>query len=135
MSFIVMEVNYGTIDSDYSTCHGYYIIIFSSSPYTLQADLSIDGQVIYSGEIVFEGTYFFININCHYYYFQKNKSNNTIVSLRTIINGNVNVICYDSNVVVPSYLRCILQKCFSTFSPLYVPTEEHDNIMDENNQR
>ena len=62
-----MEGNYGTIDADVSTYHGYYIIRFSSSPYTLQADLSIYGQFISSGEMVCEGNYFSININSHYY--------------------------------------------------------------------
>ena len=42
-----------------------------------------------------EGTYFFlININYRYYILQKTKSINTVVSLSTIINGNVNVTCY-----------------------------------------
>ena len=40
------------IDADDYSCHGYYIIKFSSSPYTLQEDLSIDGQVISSGEML-----------------------------------------------------------------------------------
>ena len=46
ISFIIMEDEYGVIDTDDSSCHGYYIINFSSFPYTLQADLSIDGKVI-----------------------------------------------------------------------------------------
>ena len=74
MSLIVTEVKYGAIDNDDSSCHGYYIIKFYSSPYTHQADLSIDGQVISSGKIVCEGTYFFpININSHYYVFTINQ--------------------------------------------------------------
>ena len=49
MSLISIEGKYGAIDTDNSSCNGYYIIKFSSSPYTLQADMSIDGQVISSG--------------------------------------------------------------------------------------
>ena len=56
--------NYGAIDADDSSFNGYYIIKFPLSTYTLQTDLSIGGQVISSGEMVFEGTYLFpININ------------------------------------------------------------------------
>ena len=67
-----MEVNYGDIDADDYTCHGYYIIKFSLYTYTLQEDLSIYGQVVYSGDMVCKGTYFFpININYHYYVLQK----------------------------------------------------------------
>ena len=53
----------------------------------------------------------------------------------TIINGNVNVIFYDSKVVVPSSSRYISQKYLSTLPPLHVAIEEHDNVMDENNRR
>ena len=72
--------------------------------------MSIDGQVIYSGGMVCEGTYLFlIDIHSCYYFLQENKSNNTIVCLGTIINVNVNVIFYYSKGVIPYYLRSILQ--------------------------
>ena len=63
MSLVSIEGNYGAIDADDSTCKSYYIIRISSSPYTLQSDLSIYGQVIYSGEMVCEVTYFFQSIS------------------------------------------------------------------------
>ena len=69
ISLIVVEGDYGDIDAEDFTCHGYYIIKFASSPYTLQTDLNIDGRVIFSGEILCEGTHLFININSHYYVF------------------------------------------------------------------
>ena len=58
ISLIIMEGHYGDIDVDDYSFHGYYIIRLYSSPYTLQADLSIDNQVIYSGVMVCEGPYF-----------------------------------------------------------------------------
>ena len=68
MYLIIMEGYYGAIDSDDTTCHGYYIIRFSSSPYNLQSELIIEGQVISYGEMVCEGTCFFpFNTNSHYY--------------------------------------------------------------------
>ena len=60
---------------------------------------------------------------------------NITVSLGTIINDNVNIICYYSEDVVPLSLRPISRKDFSSLPPLHVPMEEHDNIMDENKQR
>ena len=68
MSLKVTEGQYGATDSDDSSCHGYYIINFSLSPYTLQTDLFIDGQGVSSSEMICEGNYFFpININYHHY--------------------------------------------------------------------
>ena len=136
MSLIVMEGKYGAIDTDNSSFHDYYIIKFSSSSYTLQADLIIDGQVISSVEIVCEGSYFFpISINSHYYVLQKTKSINKIVFLRTIINGNVNVICMEWKDVVTQCLRSISQNDYNTLSPLHIPMKEHGIIMDEKNLR
>ena len=67
-SLIITRGNYGAIDSDDYSCHGYYIIIFSSSTYTLQSEFNIYGQVISSGEMVCERTYYFpIDISYHYY--------------------------------------------------------------------
>ena len=59
MSLVITEGNYGDIYADDSSCHVYYIIKIYSYPYTLQTDLSIYGQVIYSSEMVCKGTYFF----------------------------------------------------------------------------
>ena len=79
MYLIIMEGKYGATDAHNFSCHGYYIIKISSYPYTLQSDLSIDGQVIYSGEILCEGNDFFpININSNHYVLQKTKPINTV---------------------------------------------------------
>ena len=79
MSLIILEEKYGAIDTDDSSFHSYYIIKISSYPYTLQSDLSIDGQVISSGEILCEGNDFFpININSNHYVLQITKSMNRI---------------------------------------------------------
>ena len=56
MDLIITEVKYGAIDTDDSSRHGNYIIKFSSYPYILQVYLSIDGQVISSGEVICEVT-------------------------------------------------------------------------------
>ena len=46
ISLIIMEEEYDAVDNDDSSCHGYYIINFSLSPYTLQAELIIHEQGI-----------------------------------------------------------------------------------------
>ena len=57
MYLIITEGNFVAVDADDSTCNGYYIIKFSSSKYILQADVSIDSQVISYYEMVGEGKY------------------------------------------------------------------------------
>ena len=122
MYLIINKGNYGTIHADDSTCHGYYITIFFSSPYTFQADFDIYCQIISFGEMVYKGNnYFSTNINYNYYVSPKYKSNNTIVPLREIINENVNVKCYYSNDFLPYSLITISQKYFSSITPLNAP--------------
>ena len=130
-----MEGKYGAIDTDGSSCHGYYTIKFSSSTYILQEDLCIYGKIISSGEMVCEGNYFFpVNINSLSYFLQKTKSINTIFSLLTIINGNSSVIYYYSKDNLPPCLRSISHNYYNTLSPLNITIKESDNIMDENDQ-
>ena len=72
MSLIILEGKYGAIDNDDSSCHDYYIIKFSSSPYIFQEDLNIDRKVISYGEMVCEGISFFpININSCYFFYKE----------------------------------------------------------------
>ena len=105
-----------------------------SSTFNLQVDLRIDGQDISSGEIIRERTYFFpININSHYYVLQKTKSVKT-KSQSTIVNGNVNLIYYDSKDVLPPCSRSILYNDYSTLSTLHIQMKEHDNRMNEKNR-
>ena len=46
-----------------------------------------------------------------------------MLSLRTMINGGVNVIWYDPNGIVSYYLRTIPQNDLSQLIPLHAPTE------------
>ena len=57
---------------------------------------------------------------------------NIIFSLRTAINGNTNLICYDSKDDLPPYLLSISQNDYNIISPLHILMKEHYNIMDEN---
>ena len=57
MSLIISKVIVVAIDSDNTSCHCYYIIIFYSYPYTLQEYLNIYGQAIYSSKMVYKGAY------------------------------------------------------------------------------
>ena len=52
MSALVQNEKYGTINTAYPTKNGYYIINFSSEPYTLQDNKTVNKQVIKSGELI-----------------------------------------------------------------------------------
>ena len=69
-----------------------------------------------------EGISFFPeNTNYCYHALQITKFINAIVSIRTIINGNVNVICYDLEDFIPPCLQSILHHDYNTLSPLHIP--------------
>ena len=48
---------YVAIHIDDTTKNGFYVIQFISEEYTLQNNTTIDGQVIYDGELVFKAQY------------------------------------------------------------------------------
>ena len=106
MSLIIIEGNYGAIDVD-GLLFMATILSKKSSKYTLHAELSIDGKVISSSEMVCEGTYFSNQYQFLLIYSTKRKPNKTIVALRTISNGNVNIKFHDSKHVVLSCLWSI----------------------------
>ena len=93
----------------------------SSLPYTVQADFIIDGQVISSGKNHVKGFIYFQSVLVFIIMFYQNKSINTIFSLRTIINDNVNIICYDSKDVVLQCLRSISKNVYNSLSPIHIP--------------
>ena len=66
-------------------------------------------------------------------FFRKCK-NNTIVSSRKTINGDVNVKCYYYNDNFPYYLRTISKDEFSSLSLLHASTEAHEKIIGEKTQ-
>ena len=57
MASLVQLGMYGDINTDDSTKNGFYVIQFISYAYTLQNNTTIDGQVIYSGGLVFKAQY------------------------------------------------------------------------------
>ena len=67
--------------------------------------------------------------------FYKTKSINIFFSLGTIINGNVNIACYDLKGFLPQCLWSMSQNYYNTFSLLNILVEEDDNITEENNRK
>ena len=56
---VISKVTFGAINDEYKSCHSYCIIIFTSNPFTLQEEFTVDGKLISSGIVLYECTYFF----------------------------------------------------------------------------
>ena len=59
MPSLVKSGIYGAINTYDTTTNGFYAIQFLSETYTLQNNTTVDGQVIYSGELFFKAQYIF----------------------------------------------------------------------------
>ena len=57
MASLVQSGMYGYINTDDTTTNGLYVIQFLSEAYTLKNNTTIDGQVIYAGELVVKSQY------------------------------------------------------------------------------
>ena len=76
----------GAIDSDIRNSNGYYMVGLESSPYTLQGNKTIYGQVIESGELIANIGYFSTDISYSICYVTPRYGNvKTIISPRTAI--------------------------------------------------
>ena len=58
MSQLVLVVSIGLIYDNDKNSHGYYIVVFNSSPCTIQENTTFDDQVLESVEIVSGVRYF-----------------------------------------------------------------------------
>ena len=57
MASLFQSVMYGANNIDDTTTNGLYVIQFISEAYTLKNNTTIDGKVIYAGELVFKAQY------------------------------------------------------------------------------
>ena len=57
MASLVQSVKYGAINTHYTTTNGFYVIQFISEAYRLKNNTTIDGQIIYEGELVVKEQY------------------------------------------------------------------------------
>ena len=67
---IIFVVSIGSIDAGDKNSHKYYLIYFSSLPYNIQGNKSVDGKLIKQGEMVKNSRYFSLSIEHSIY---KNK--------------------------------------------------------------
>ena len=126
ISLINSKGNYGAIDADDTSCHGYYIIIFPHIYIPFKKNLIYMEKSFHMKKLC-KGTYFPpITINSNYCVSSSNKANNTTISLRKIINGNINFKCYDSNDVFP-YSLITMPKHISVHLHLYM--YQHKNMI------
>ena len=52
MASLVESVKYGSINTTDTSTNGFYVIMFTSSAYTIQENTIIDGQILITGELV-----------------------------------------------------------------------------------
>ena len=93
MASLVQSGMYGAINTDYTTTNGFYVIQFFSDAYTLKNNTTIDGQVMYDGELVVKAQYLCsMQENTNWYWKQQTLQHNIIVPTRTILHPHLDVI-------------------------------------------
>ena len=93
MASLVQSGIYGAIDTDDNTPNGLYVIQLLSEAYTLQNNITIDGQVISAGELVVKAQYICsIQGNTDWYWKQQPLQHTIMVPTRTILHPCLYVI-------------------------------------------
>ena len=57
MDSLIQSGNYGDINTAGTITNGFYVIKFISEAYTLQYNTTINGNIIYAGELVVKAQY------------------------------------------------------------------------------
>ena len=74
--------------------------------YTLQVNAAVDGQVICSGSIVFDGTYLCLtNVKYPNYVFPDMYQNTIVLYFLNVINRNIKVNIYSTDDILPYSLN------------------------------
>ena len=93
MDSLVQSSVYGVINTNDNTSNLFYVIQFISESYTLQNNTTIDGQLIYSDELVFKAQYFFsMQENTDWYWKQQPLQQTVIVPTCTILHPRLDAI-------------------------------------------
>ena len=93
MVSLVQSGMYGVINIDYTTTNGLHIIQFISEEYTVQNNTTIDGQVIFAGELVGREQYIcYMQENSDCYWKQQPLQQTIIVPTCIILHPRLNVV-------------------------------------------
>ena len=93
MASLVQLGMYGDINTDHTTTNGLYVIQFLSDEYTLKNNITIDGQVIYDGKLVFKAQYLCsMHENTNWYWKQQPLQQKIIVPTRKILHPSLEFI-------------------------------------------
>ena len=93
MASLFQSCMYGAINTYNTTTNGFYVIQLLSDAYTLKRNTTIDGQVIYDGELVVKAQYIFsMQENPNWYCKKQPLQQTIIVPTCTILHPRLEVI-------------------------------------------
>ena len=137
MASLVQSGMYSAIDTDDTTTNGFYVIKLLSDVYKLQDNTTIDGQVIYAGELVVKAQYLSsMQENTNWYQKQQPLQQTIIVPTRTILHPRLEDIIIRYVKDIPNKL-CgrIKAKKETQRHPIIVTDADYDYIMYEIERR
>ena len=137
MAVLICEGNYGAISTNDVKTHGYYVVRFLCNPYTLQQDITVDGQVLQQGEQVVDACYLSsMQNNTHWYWEPERQPQLVKVCVRTIVHPMLDVVKPNNVTDLPRSL-CSRQNASKVLrrKPVLLKEGDHDHILDEIQRR
>ena len=127
---------YGAVATDDTSSHGYYIVFFLSSPYTLQEDTKCGDYCIDNGELVCEVRYVYaIQKDSHWYMFKKNDTSKILVEVTTVVAHSLDVSIIVEKRLLPDKLKKMTPEALQAQKPFELSLHQHDTIIDEIERR
>ena len=134
MSSLVKAGHYGAMNCNDPQVGNYYIIKFLSDPYTLQNEITVDGQILKDGELVADACYLTqIRQGSNWYVEAEEEQQLVTVSMRTVVHPQLNTEVVKDAAKIPQSLCSRTQaRQLVMRNPIVLTEEDHDFIMDEN---
>ena len=97
MASLFESGKYGSINTTDTSTNGFYVIMFTSGVYTLQENITIDGQIVTASELVVKAQYLCsMQVETNLYWNQQPKHHVITVPTRTVFHPQleVNTVIY-----------------------------------------
>ena len=137
MASLVESGKYGAINITDKSTNGFYVIMFTSSAYTLQENTKIDGQILIAGEFVVNAKYLYsMQVDTNWYWNQQPNNHVITVPTRTILHPQIEGDAITDFHSIPTSIcsRAQAKKAISR-QPICLSDFDYDYILEEIDQR
>ena len=132
----ITENSYGSVNTDDPQTEGFYIVMFTSEPYSLQEEINVHGDIINCGTLVCDAKYCSpAQINSRWYVHLSDEGNETTIQVSKILTTQLSVEVVSDTSHLDRSVKTITQSELSIKKPFKLSDFDYDCIRDKQQRR